>query len=127
MFVTIDKHQCWKSFFSQTTSIRLECLSSIAEKSLVSNLEFLTIPSNWGLWCFQLCDGLWIVCKCSIALCSFSFEMKRTVMLSCTSVYWTKSQWSTKPHWFCCCYPWMISVDMLYAIISGVGRCFWVG
>jgi len=56
--------------------------------------------SNCGLRCFQLCDGLWIVCKCSIAFCSFSFEMKWTVMPnSCASLYWTKIQWSTKPHW----------------------------
>jgi len=26
--------------------------------------------------------------------------MKRTVMpMSCASVYWTKCQWSSKPHW----------------------------
>ena len=34
IFVTVDKHQCFKSF-SQITSIRLEHSSSNAENSLV--------------------------------------------------------------------------------------------
>jgi len=38
--------------------------------------KLLTIYfSNCGLRCFQLCDCFWLVCKCSIAFCSYSFEM----------------------------------------------------
>jgi len=38
MFVTVDKHQRFKSFISQTTSNRLKLSSRNAEKSFVSNL-----------------------------------------------------------------------------------------
>jgi len=39
MFVAVDKHQRFKSFISQTTSIRLEHSSSNAEKSFASNFK----------------------------------------------------------------------------------------
>jgi len=39
IFVTVDKHQRFKSFISQTTSIRLEHSSSSAEKSFASNFK----------------------------------------------------------------------------------------
>ena len=39
MFVIVDEHQHFKHFISQSTSIRLECLSSNAEKPFVSNLK----------------------------------------------------------------------------------------
>jgi len=35
IFVTSDKHQCFNSFISQTTSFRLENSSSNAENSFV--------------------------------------------------------------------------------------------
>jgi len=39
MFVAFNKHQHFKSFNSQTTSIRVELSSSTAEKSCVSNFK----------------------------------------------------------------------------------------
>ena len=39
IFVTADKNQGFKSFLSQTTSIRFEHSSSNAEKSFVSNFK----------------------------------------------------------------------------------------
>jgi len=39
IFVTVDKHQCFKSFISETTSIRLEHLPNNAENSCVSNFK----------------------------------------------------------------------------------------
>ena len=39
IFVTVDKHQRFKYFIRQTTSIRLEHLSSNAENSFVSNFK----------------------------------------------------------------------------------------
>jgi len=47
-FVTVDKHQSFKSFISQTTSIRLEHSPSNAENLLLIS-KFLTISSNCGL------------------------------------------------------------------------------
>jgi len=50
----------------------------------------LTISSNCGL---RL--------QASIALCSFNLKgNQQWCQYSCVSLYWTKSQWSTKPHWF---------------------------
>jgi len=47
----------------------------------------------------------------------------------CASIYWTKSQWSTKRHWFLLSYfyqyPQMICIHML--VISVVERCFRLG
>jgi len=39
IFVKVDKHERFKSFISQTTSIRLEHSSSNAENSFVSNFK----------------------------------------------------------------------------------------
>ena len=39
MFVAVDKHQRFKSFISQTTSLRLELSSTNPEKSHVSNFK----------------------------------------------------------------------------------------
>jgi len=39
MSLTVDKHQRFKSFISQTTSIRLEHSSSNAENSLFSSFK----------------------------------------------------------------------------------------
>jgi len=39
IFITVDKHQDFKSFISQTTSIRLEHSSSNAENSFVNNFK----------------------------------------------------------------------------------------
>jgi len=55
VFVAGDKHQHFKSFFRQTTFIRLEPLSSNTEKSCVSNFKifwlFLQIMgSNVAVW-----------------------------------------------------------------------------
>ena len=48
MFVTVDTHQRFKSFISQTTSIRLELSSSHTEKSCVSTVisKVLTTSSK---------------------------------------------------------------------------------
>jgi len=62
LFFTVDKHRRFKSFISQTASIRLENSSSNAEKSFVSHFSCWLFLQT-GLRCFQLCDGLWIVCK----------------------------------------------------------------
>jgi len=58
MFVTVGTHQRFKSFISQTTSIRLQLSSSNAEKSCVSTVisKLLTISSNCWLRCFWLWD-----------------------------------------------------------------------
>jgi len=82
MFVTVDKHQRFESFISQTTSVRLEHSSSDAETSFVSiglqycnfkiAVYFFKLPVRilsavrWPLDCLQ---GQHI-------LCSFSFEVK---------------------------------------------------
>jgi len=39
IFVTVDEHQRFKSFISQTTSIRFEHSSSNAENSFVNNFK----------------------------------------------------------------------------------------
>jgi len=39
IFVTVDKHQSFKYFIGQTTSIRLEHSSSNAENSFVNNFK----------------------------------------------------------------------------------------
>ena len=39
IFVTVEKHQRFKSFISQTTSVRLEHSSSNAENLFVSNFK----------------------------------------------------------------------------------------
>ena len=39
MFVTVEKHQRFKSFISQTTSIRFEHSSSDAEKTFASSFK----------------------------------------------------------------------------------------
>jgi len=39
IYVTVDKHQRFKSFISQTTSIRYEHSSSNAENSFVINFK----------------------------------------------------------------------------------------
>ena len=39
IFVTVDKHQRFKSFISETTSIKLEYLSNNAENLCVSNFK----------------------------------------------------------------------------------------
>ena len=39
IFVAVDKHQPFKSFIRQTTSIRFEQSSSNTENSFVSNLK----------------------------------------------------------------------------------------
>jgi len=49
IFVTIDKHQRFKSFIRQTTSIKLEHSSSNAENSFDGNFKMLTSSSNCGL------------------------------------------------------------------------------
>jgi len=41
IFVTIDKHQRFKSFIRQTRSTRLEHLSSNAENAFVRNFEIV--------------------------------------------------------------------------------------
>jgi len=41
MFVTVDKNQQFKSFISQTASIRLEYLSSNAEEWFVSHFKIV--------------------------------------------------------------------------------------
>jgi len=54
IFVTVGKHQRFKSFISETTSIRLEHSSSNAENSLFSNFKIAD-------YVFQL--RVTIVCK----------------------------------------------------------------
>jgi len=39
IFVTVDKHQCFKSFISQTISVRLEHSSKNAKNSFVNNFK----------------------------------------------------------------------------------------
>jgi len=67
MLVTGDKHQRFKYFISQTTSIRFEVWSS---RVLVIS-KLLTISSYRRLRCFQLCDGLWIVCNLELHCVAF--------------------------------------------------------
>jgi len=58
MFVTVDKHQRFKSLVSQKTSIRLEHSSSNAEKSygdirdMLVNSKLFIISSNCRLRCY---------------------------------------------------------------------------
>jgi len=47
MFATVDNHQCFKLFISQTTFIRLEHSSRNTEKLFASLSKLLTISSNW--------------------------------------------------------------------------------
>jgi len=61
-FVTVDKHQRFKSFVSQTTSVRHEHSSRNAQKPLVSNFKIAAFLQT-GLRCFQLCNGLCIDCN----------------------------------------------------------------
>ena len=75
MFVTVDKNQQFKSFISQTASIRLEYLSSNAEEWFVSHFKIVDhyiLPQTmfWTVW--------WLLnhIEASIALCSFQLEMK---------------------------------------------------
>jgi len=49
IFATVDKHQLFKSFTRQTTSIRLKHSSSNAENSFVSNSKIADYSSNCGL------------------------------------------------------------------------------
>jgi len=49
IFVTVEKHQRFKSFISQTTSIELEHSSSDIENSFVNNFEIADISSNCSL------------------------------------------------------------------------------
>ena len=77
MFVAINKHQRFKSFINQTTSIKLNYSSSNTEKSFVSNCKISDDIFQCGLRCFQLCDGFLIVCKLVCNLRSFLFETNR--------------------------------------------------
>ena len=71
IFVTVNKHQHFKSFTSQMTSIRLEHSSCNAEWSFVSNFKIADYFFNCGLRCFQLCDGHWIVCNSELHCVAF--------------------------------------------------------
>jgi len=57
IFVTVDKHQRFKSFISQITSIRLEHPYSNAEKSFVSNFEIA--DSFIKLWVMMFSAVQW--------------------------------------------------------------------
>jgi len=132
MFATVDTHQRFKSFISQTTSIRLEVSSSNAEKSCVSTVisKMLAISSKLRVRMFS---ALWWPLdrlQASIALYSCSFEMKRTViakhlricLLATKSTVDTSSLDSLS---FFYQYLWVIFVDML--VIHVAERCFRLG
>jgi len=131
MFVTVDTHQRFKYFISQTTSIRLE-LSSSNEKSCVSTVisKELTISSKLQVTMFS---ALWWPLdrlQASIALYSFSFEMKRRVIAKylCICLLDTKSTVDTSSLdslRFFYQYLWVISVAML--VIRVAERCFRLG
>jgi len=46
MFGTVDKHQYFKSFISEATSVRLEYWSNNAENSLLIISKLMAISSN---------------------------------------------------------------------------------
>jgi len=76
--------------------------------------KLLTVSSNCG---FR-----------SSAMCSFNLKWNEYWrQYSWLSVYWTKRQWSTKPHWFLGDFSciWWIADDML--VINVVEKYFWHG
>ena len=71
IFVTVDKHQRFKSFLSETPSIRFEHSSIKGENLFFSNFK---IADSF----FQL--RRYDCLQTSIALCSFQVEMNWTMM-----------------------------------------------
>ena len=76
MSVTFVKHQHFQLLSVKRHLSGLNFRPATLKSRVLVISKLLTIYSNCGLRCFQLCDVFWIVCKRSIALCSFLFEMK---------------------------------------------------
>jgi len=92
IFVTIDKHQRFKSFIRETRSIKLEHSSSNAENAFVSNLKiadyFFKLPVT-------------IICKPTSHCAGFNLKWnEQWCQHSWPSVSWTNRQWLTKHHRF---------------------------
>jgi len=118
-FVTVDTHQLFKSFISQTTSIRLEHSSSNAENSFVNNFKNAD-------YFFQL--RVTIVCKSAQHCTAFNLKWNgQWSQHSCASVYWTRSRWSRKPMVLLSFFTsiWLIMVDM--QVISVMEKYFRLG
>jgi len=80
MFVTVNKHQRFKSLSVKRYLPGLNFRPATLKSRVLVIWKLLTISSNCGLRCFQMCGDRGIVCKRSIALCNFSTEMKSEVM-----------------------------------------------
>jgi len=92
IFVTVDKHQGFKSLTVEWHLPGLKIRPATLKMRLLIISKLLTISSKYGL-------------------------RSSESQYSCASVYWTtKRQWSTKPHGFCWIFfssIWWITDDML--------------
>ena len=112
IFVTVDKHQRFKSFISLNIrpamlKIRLLVISKLL--TISSNCELLTSANQHKYNVQLLINEQW---------CQYNWAY----------VYWTNRQWLTKPHrfrWVFFISIWWITVDML--VVSVVERYFRLG